>query len=260
MNNVIVEKGGADSYEAKGIEKFPNFEITGIDGITKTDDGYSVRMPKTTEFKVELPQAFDADKLLLISFDVDNDMSGKDLSSDDAKVFIDGIKNNLTDPDWKYYNNNNRFEYVVSAHDEQPVKELKMKFMKGNYEISNIRCFTMDITQTHKVDEFRFDKEKTKGDDIVGSIDVTEDGYFKLSVPYAEGFTAYVDGEKTDVMCVDTAFVGFPLEKGHHDIKITFTAPLQKEGIIMSAAGVLILAVLIVIERCKSRKTREVKK
>lgn len=260
MNNVITPNGGADSYEAKGIDEFPNFEITGVDGITKTDDGYSVRMPKTTEFKVELPQAFDADKLLLISFDVDNDMSKKDLSSDDAKVFIDGIKNNLTDPDWKYYNNNNRFEFVVSAHDEQPVKELKMKFMKGNYEISNIRCFTMDITQMQKVDEFKFDKEKTKGDDIVGSIDVTQDGYFKLSVPYAEGFTAYVDGEKTDVLCVDTAFVGFPLEKGHHDIKITFTAPLQKEGIIMSAAGVLILAVLIVIERCKSRKTREVKK
>ena len=259
MNNTIIEKGGADSYEAKGIEQFPNFEIDGIDGIRKTDDGYSVRMEKTTEFKVELPKALDPDKLLLISFDVDNDMSGKDLSSDDAKVFIDGIKNNLTDPDWKYYNNNNTFEFVVSAHDEQPVKELKMKFMKGNYEISNVRCFTMDVTQTRKVDEFRFDKQKTKGDDIVGSIDVTEDGYFKLTVPYADGFTAYVDGEKTNVECVDTAFIGFPLKKGSHDIKITFIAPLLKEGIIMSAAGVLILAVLIFFEQRKCRKSKDVK-
>ena len=259
LNNTIVEKGGADSYQPEGITEIPIFEINDIKGIKKTDDGYSVRMEKTTEFKVELPQAVEHDKLLLVSFDVDNDMSGKDLSSDDAKVFIDGIKNNLTDPDWKYYNNNNRFEFVVSAHDEQPVKELKVKFMKGNYEISDIRCYSMDISQIRKVDEFKFDKSKTKGDDIVGSIDVTEDGYFKLSVPYAEGFTAYVDGEKTDVECVDTAFIGFPLQKGHHDIKITFTAPLHKAGIVMSAAGVLILAVLIFFECRKCRKTKEVK-
>ena len=170
----------------------------------------------------------------------------------------DLIKTVVTNYEYDY-NNNNTFEFVVSAHDEQPVKELKMKFMKGNYEISNVRCFTMDVTQTRKVDEFRFDKQKTKGDDIVGSIDVTEDGYFKLTVPYADGFTAYVDGEKTDVECVDTAFIGFPLKKGSHDIKITFTAPLLKEGIIMSAAGVLILAVLIFFEQRKCRKSKDVK-
>ena len=77
----------------------------------------------------------------------------------------------------------------------------------------------------------------------------------KLSVPYSEGFTAYVDGEKTEVECVDTAFIGFPLSKGHHDIKITFTAPLKKAGLLMSAGGLVILAVLIVFE-CFAKKEK----
>jgi hypothetical protein len=55
---------------------------------------------------------------------------------------------------------------------------------------------------------------------------------------------------------VDTAFIGFPLSEGHHDIKITFTAPLKKEGLLMSAGGVVVLAVLIVFE-CLCKKKNE---
>ena len=97
------------------------------------------------------------------------------------------------------------------------------------------------------------------GDNIEGSIDVSKDGYFILTVPYTDGFTAYVDGEKTEVECVDTAFVGFPLSQGHHDIRINFTAPYLKEAKLMSAGGLLILAFLIVRELlAKRKKTKEV--
>ena len=259
MNNIIVSEGGKDSYEPVGIEKTDGFEIEGVDGISKTDDGYSARLEKTIEFTVKLKTPVPSDKLLLVAFDVDNELKGSGLKTDDAKIFIDGIKNNLTDPDWKYYNNNKTFEYVVSAHDSYPIKELKVKFMKGNYDISNIRFYTMDPLQLTEVDEFVFDKQKTKGDNIEGSIDVSKDGYFILTVPYTDGFTAYVDGEKTEVECVDKAFVGFPLSQGHHDIKINFTAPYLKEAKLISAGGLLILAVLIVRELLsKRKKTKEV--
>lgn len=37
------------------------------------------------------------------------------------------------------------------------------------------------------------DRDKTKGNVIEGSIDVKEDGYFKLFIPYDKGFEVYVD-------------------------------------------------------------------
>ncbi len=257
MNNVVVRSGGKDSYECKDISETEAFEIKDVDGISKTEKGYSVRLEKTTEFTVDLKEPVASDKLLLIAFEVRNDFRDTDLKTGDAKIFIDGIKNNLTDPSWKYYNNNTTFEYAISAHDEQPLKELKMKFMRGNYDIENIRCYTMLPSQMTDIDEFVFDKQKTKGDVIQGSIDVTSDGYFKLSVPYADGFKAYVDGKETEVTCVDTAFIGFPLSQGHHDIKIIFTAPLKNEGLMMSGAGALILAVLIFFEYHSKRKKSE---
>ena len=256
MNNIIVPNGGKDSYEPKGTEKTDGFEIQGVDGITKTDSGYSARLEKTVEFRVKLKTPVSHDKLLLVAFEMDNDLRSEGLEADDAKILIDGIKNNLTDPTWRYYNNNRTFEYVISAHDDEPISELKVKFMKGNYNISDIRFYTMDAVQKTDIDRFVFDKQKTKGDNIEGSIDVTKDGYFMLTVPYSDGFTAYVDGEKTEVECVDTAFIGFPLKEGHHEIKINFTAPYLKEAKLISAGGLLILAVLTVIEQLAKRKKK----
>ena len=256
MSRTVVSQGGSDSFESDRITPTDAPVIKDIDGITESSDGYNVRLQKTISFDVALKKPVASDEILLISFDVDNDLRDKGLSAGDAKVFIDGIKNNLTDPGWKYYNNNTTFEYVVSPHDNVPVTELKMKFMKGNYDIRNIRCYIMKLSQRENIDRFVFDKEKTKGDDIAGSIDVKKDGYFRVSVPYSEGFTAFVDGEKAEVECVDTAFIGFPLSEGHHDIKITFTAPLKKEGLLMSAGGVVVLAVLIVFE-CLCKKKNE---
>ncbi|SEG22451.1 Uncharacterized membrane protein YfhO [Eubacterium ruminantium] len=257
MNSVIVKNGGSDKFECDNIRPVQNFEINGIDGIKKNDNGYSIRLQSTTSFTVSLSEPIASDEIMLISFDVDNDLRSQGLQAGDAKVFIAGIKNNLTDPAWKYYNNNTSFKYVVSPSDDKPLKELEMKFTKGNYDISNIRCYTMKPSMLSNIDRFVFDKNKTKGDNIVGSIDVTKDGYFKLTVPYSEGFTSYVDGVKTKVECVDTAFIGFPLSKGHHEIKITFTAPLKNAGLAMSAAGMIILAVLIIREildqKCKKK-------
>ena len=260
MNNIIVPQGGKDSYECNMITSFPSFELPGRTGISRSGSGYEIRLEKTDEFTVELPQKVSADKLLLVTMDIDNDMSGKGLSSDDAKIFINGIKNNLTDPSWKYYNNNKTFRFVVSSTDGKDIETLKLKFMRGNYDVKNIKCYVMDISNFMQVDEFVFDKQKTKGDNIVGSIDVSNDGYFKLSVPYAEGFTAYVDGKETQVECVDTAFVGFAITKGHHDIKITFTAPLKKAGLLMSASGVAVLVVLMVIEFISKKRKKNTSK
>ena len=101
---------------------------------------------------------------------------------------------------------------------------------------------------SQEVDEFIFDKEKTSGDIIAGDIEVTKDNsYFTLSIPYDKGFTATVDGIKTEVEKVNVAFIGFPLDKGSHHIEITYSSPLQKEGIIISGStAVLILGGLLV--------------
>ena len=139
----------------------------------------------------------------------------------------------------------------------ESLSELEFQFSRGDYTISEINAYTIDYP-TPYYDELVFDKNKTKGDVMEGSIDCSSDGYFELTVPYDSGFEIYVDGSRQDYEKVDTAFIGFPISKGSHDIKIVYTAPFQREGIAVSAAGLLICAVFAAYD-LKKRKTSKPK-
>jgi len=98
------------------------------------------------------------------------------------------------------------------------------------------------------VDPFVIDGEKTKGDIISGKINVREDRYFMLSIPYDKGFDIKIDGKSVDYYKANEAFIGFDISKGEHRVDIEYTAPLKKEGTIASICGLLLLAGLIIFE------------
>lgn len=57
----------------------------------------------------------------------------------------------------------------------------------------------------------------TLGDDtMAGSIQVKQDGWFVLAVPYDTGFHVTVDGKETAYSRTDTDFLGFPITQGEH--------------------------------------------
>lgn len=73
-----------------------------------------------------------------------------------------------------------------------------------------------------------------------GEIDMEKDGYFVTSFPYKKGYQVTVDNQRIKPELVNTAFLGFPITKGHHDIQIEYTAP----GFVLGRAVSLISAVL----------------
>lgn len=214
----------------------PEYEVRGnTDHITADGDGYIIDLTSKRELSVDLKEPPEG-KLLFIEFDVDNDIGGK---SEDVSISINGISNKLTEKGWKYHNGNYTFEYVISSNEE--LETIDVALSKGRYIISGIRCFEMDyddIRETRaSLDEFVIDKDRTQGDIIAGEIDVKQDGWFHLSVPYDKGFTILVDGEKTEYSHSDRCFIGFDISRGKHDIEIIYKAPGIKAGKYMSAAG-----------------------
>ena len=159
------------------------------------------------------------------------------------------MKNTMTSQSWKYCNNNDLFEYVISTDGAESINKLKLGFSKGDYSISNIESFLIDYPYDIELTgSFKADKTRTKGDMICGSIECSEDSFFELTVPYDNGFEINVDGKHQDYEIADTAFIGFYLSKGRHDIEIEYHAPLKKEGMIVSIAGIAILAVIAIYE------------
>lgn len=82
---------------------------------------------------------------------------------------------------------------------------------------------------------------------LSGHIEVKEDGLMFMSIPYAEGWTATVDGKPAEIVSVQDALMGIKLVKGSHDITIKYTPAGFKEGILISAVSVFFIALLFII-------------
>ena len=106
MNNIVVAQGGKDSYECNMISSFPSFELPSRTGISRSGDGYEIRLEKTDEFVIDLPRKVSGDKLLLVTMDMDqalakalDEQQSDVISADTIQVFnsylqIEGLRGN----------------------------------------------------------------------------------------------------------------------------------------------------------------------
>ena len=79
------------------------------------------------------------------------------------------------------------------------------------------------------------------------------------SIPFDKGFKVRLDKKEIAYEKVNTAFVGFPIKKGHHTIEITYQMPGKRAGVMISILSLLIGATLylkrkVSVQRLKYRK------
>ncbi|MDE5873979.1 MAG: YfhO family protein, partial [Lachnospiraceae bacterium] len=101
------------------------------------------------------------------------------------------------------------------------------------------------------------------------SVDSFEDGYIKgsinmpegktlfTSIPYDEGWSVYVDGEKAEYYALGSALIGIDMLPGEHEIEMIYTPQGFYDGIYISLWS-WILLVAIVIAMQKKEKTNEI--
>ena len=173
-------------------------------------------------------------KLLFISvlnqFEQDNDII----------MSINGQDNLLTHKGWLYSNNNFDFNFVVSGND------LEIKVSKGIYNISDIKTYVMDYNFDNLYDSFNIDVINSER--IIGSINVSDSGYFILSIPYDKGFNIKVNGKLVDYSEIN-GLIGFYLDSGFYDINIVYESPGLLLGECFSGLGTIFFIGVVFIER-----------
>lgn len=135
-------------------------------------------------------------------------------------------------------------------------------------ETINIRVrtnddFTMDNYHVYSLDMDKFAEAYNElnknplniieyGDTyILGTISADKDGLLYTSVPYSDGWTVFVDGEKVEKVKILDSLIGIELKEGDHDIEFKYSAPGFRLGLVISIVGVIILIVLTVFEKRK---------
>jgi uncharacterized membrane protein YfhO len=177
-----------------------------------------------------------SNQLLVIRFQVDNPKGSA------VEITINGVKNKLSADSAPYPNENYEFTYVWNTGED--LKELEVR-VKGVYSLKDMEIYTADAKRFgHKdvvVPQSTSFGEKN-ANVYRGTIEMKKDGYFVTSFPYREGYEVLVDGKAAEPRLVNTAFVGFPLEKGMHSISISYEAPGYRAGLFVSLGSWTLLA------------------
>ncbi len=76
---------------------------------------------------------------------------------------------------------------------------------------------------------------------ITGTFDAGSEELMVINIPYSDGFTAYVDGEKQDILKANIMFMAIPVTSGSHEIVLEYHTPGLRGGIILSIMGLILL-------------------
>ncbi|WP_022753267.1 YfhO family protein [Butyrivibrio fibrisolvens] len=84
---------------------------------------------------------------------------------------------------------------------------------------------------------------------VSGTVDNDIDVMMLYSIPYSQGWKAYIDGIETDLYRSDYGLMSAYVPKGHHDIILRYRSPGIFIGGIMSILGMIMFIALEIINR-----------
>ena len=162
-----------------------------------------------------------------------------------------------------------REEYYVDIHDfifnmgysQAPQSEINIVFdKKGTYTFDGLYiicqpfdAFPAQIENLWKDSwtDVRFDTNR-----VSGTVNFSADKLLLISIPYAKGWKAYVDGRKTELLRGNIMNLALPVEKGEHKIELVYATPLLKEGFCISVVTIVLFAVFIFRKRCSEGRNQ----
>lgn len=116
---------------------------------------------------------------------------------------------------------------------------LSIRVPKGEYELQNIEVYQEtyeileeEVKHQEKVNDTSVTMEKNKV--YINVQNDENDGFVVVPVPYEEGWSAKVNGEKAEVLQANYAFISVPIGQGENDITLTYIPPYLVEMGILS--------------------------
>ncbi len=98
---------------------------------------------------------------------------------------------------------------------------------------------------------------------LSGTLTSAQDGYLVLTLPYSEGWTAYVDGVETEIVKADTAFMSLKLSGSNkaQTVELRYQTPYLEEGKAVSFLGLGALGCVLLgdttLRLIRKRKTKK---
>jgi len=152
----------------------------------------------------------------------------------------------------------------MGYHEKAGLMEVTLRFRdQGIYTFDSIEVIAqpMDLfpEMVAALSEYTLENIEMTTNQIEGTIQLSDDRFLVLSIPYSEGWRAYVNNERANLMRANTMFMAIELPAGYHYITLRYTTPLLVESIIVTFVGWTLFGVVVVYFRKKTKKEQSMK-
>ena len=155
-----------------------------------------------------------------------------------AAFYVNGLLR-----EYLFTNETDCIQYIGSfATGETVVLELEANAAAVGYEICSFDNTLFTEGTKILADRALEIKEWDSCGRIAGSVNADTDGVLMTSIPFSDGWSAYVDGEKVPVNSVLDTFITIPLNAGAHEVELKYTPPGLVTGGVISVLSILIIA------------------
>ncbi len=148
--------------------------------------------------------------------------------------------------------------YNLGCTDEDMTVTIQLP--KGEYTYEDIAIYQYDLDGYQQdIDAIQYAMTDVEIDSnyLTGSI-TSDGGMLFLSLPYSDGWTAYVDGVKTTIKKANIGFMGLEITSGTHTIRLEYSTPGYKVGVVLSVVGVVgVVGYVIYYEYTRRRKNEK---
>ena len=134
----------------------------------------------------------------------------------------------------------------------------------GSFTIDDfeIWCESMDEypEKAQKLGETTLQDIELGNRSLKGTVSADEDKFLVVTIPYMDGWTAYLDGEEVKLYQANTAFMGIEVPSGNHTVEFRYWLPGLTPGLIMTNIGIIGFVLTIIVWNNKQKKYNTVTK
>jgi uncharacterized membrane protein YfhO len=141
-------------------------------------------------------------------------------------------------------------DYVINlGYHEEPITSCKITTNRtGTIAFDSIELYSQSMENleqyTTALTETVLEDVEQTTNTITGTITLNEDKYLVLSIPYQNGWTAYVDGEETQLQRANYMYMALSLGSGTHTIQLRYEIPGVKGALILMGVSTVVFLLL----------------
>lgn len=154
-----------------------------------------------------------------------------------------------------YYNHDYDHKRVRGFFIDQPVTKIEIEVLSDakystlfKYGLSFY--YTDERTYDNRINslkQYAFSNIKVSNNTINFDTNYEDDKFIVLNVPYDDGWSLTINGEKQKIYKAQSGFIGFVNQKGNNHISLNYFTPGLKKGLIISGGATFIFLTITLV-------------